>query len=87
MSSIDAVIHLDKCDIFQNKNLVLSDVSLEIRRGQFVYLIGRTGTGKTTLLKILYGEIPLTYGEATVAGYKLIKLPSKKYHTCAGNSA
>jgi len=78
MASIDAVIHLDKCDIFQNKNLILSNVSLEIRRGEFVYLIGRTGTGKTSLLKILYGEIPLTYGEASIAGYKLSKIPTQK---------
>ena len=78
MSSIDAVIHLDKCDIFQNKNLILSNVALEIRRGEFVYLIGRTGTGKTSLLKILYGEIPLTFGEAIIAGYKLNKLAAKK---------
>jgi cell division transport system ATP-binding protein len=78
MSSIDTVIHLDKCDIFQSKNLILSNVSLEIRRGEFVYLIGRTGTGKTSLLKILYGEIPLTFGDATVVGYKLNKLPLKK---------
>ena len=78
MSTPDAVIHLDKCDIFQNKNLILSDVTLEIRKGEFVYLIGRTGTGKTSLLKVLYGAIPLKQGEASIAGYKLNKLPSKK---------
>jgi cell division transport system ATP-binding protein len=78
MSSIDAVIHLDKCDVFQNKNLILSNVSLEIRRGQFAYLIGRTGTGKTSLLKVLYGEVPLKHGEGTIAGYQLHKLPKSK---------
>jgi cell division transport system ATP-binding protein len=78
MSSIDAVIYLDQCDVFQNKNLILSNVTLEIRRGQFVYFIGRTGSGKTSLLKIIYGELPLTFGEASVAGYKMNKLSSKK---------
>lgn len=78
MSSTDTVIHFDKCDIFQNKNLILSDVTLEIRKGEFVYLIGRTGTGKTSLLKILYGAIPLKQGEASIARYNLNKLSSKK---------
>ena len=77
MSSIDAVIHLDKCEIKPGNNLVLADVTVEIRRSQFVYFIGRTGSGKTSLLKVLYGEIPLQFGEATVADYKLHELASK----------
>ena len=74
----DTVIHLDHCDIFHSKNLMLSDVSLQINKGEFVYLIGRTGTGKSSLLKVLYGEIPLTHGEGRVAGFELKKLSSKK---------
>ena len=74
----DTVIHLDHCDIFHSKNLMLSDVSLQINKGEFVYLIGRTGTGKSSLLKTLYAEIPLSHGEGTIAGFQLKKLSAKK---------
>ena len=72
------IIDIKNCEILQNKNLILSDVTLSISPSEFVYLIGRTGTGKSTLLKMLYGEIPLKEGEATVAGFNLKKLPRKK---------
>src|SRR5204862_7529578 len=78
MTASEPIIELKNCEILQNKNLILSDVSLSINRSEFVYLIGRTGTGKSTLLKMLYGEIPLKEGEASVAGFNLIKLPRKK---------
>jgi len=74
----DIIIHLDHCDIFHSKNLTLSDVSLTVSKGEFVYLIGRTGTGKSSLLKTLYAEIPLTHGEGTIAGFQLKKISSKK---------
>lgn len=57
--------------------LVLSDVNVEIGRGEFVYLIGKVGSGKSTLLKTLYGEVPLLEGEGYVAGYDLRKLRHK----------
>ena len=57
--------------------LVLSDVNAEIGRGEFVYLIGKVGSGKSTFLKTLYGEVPLLEGEGYVAGYDLRKLRSK----------
>lgn len=78
MTTDGTIIELKNCEILQNKNLILSDVTLTINRGEFVYLIGKTGTGKSTLLKMLYGEIPLKEGEATVAGFNLKKLPQKK---------
>jgi len=78
MATEEPIIELKNCEILQNKNLILSDVSLSINRSEFVYLIGRTGTGKSTLLKMLYGEIPLKEGEASVAGFNLKKLPRKK---------
>jgi cell division transport system ATP-binding protein len=78
MTASEPIIEIKNCEILQSKNLILSDVSLSINRSEFVYLIGRTGTGKSTLLKMLYGEIPLKEGEATIAGFNLKKLPRKK---------
>lgn len=78
MAETEKIIELEHCEILQDKNLILGDVSLSISRGEFVYLIGKTGTGKSTLLKMLYGEIPLKQGEATIAGFNLRKLSGKK---------
>lgn len=65
------IIELRNADIFQNDHLVLSDISLEIKQGEFVYLIGKVGTGKTSLIKTFNAELPLEYGEGEVAGYSL----------------
>ena len=54
--SLDTIIKLDNVSIFQKHNLVLSNVNLNIDKGEFVYLLGRTGTGKTSLLKTLYAD-------------------------------
>ena len=78
MTTSEPVIELKQCEILQSKNLILSDVTLSINRSEFVYLIGRTGTGKSTFLKMLYGEIPLKEGEATVAGFDMRKIRQKK---------
>ncbi len=74
----DAIIDLRQVNIYQGSNLVLSDVHLRVNKGEFVYLVGKTGTGKSSLLKTLYGELPLTDGEATVAGFPLKTLDWKK---------
>lgn len=68
------VIRLEKVSVFQDRNLILNDVNLEITSGEFVYLIGKTGSGKSSLLKLLYGDIPAVDGSATVAGYDLRKI-------------
>ena len=60
--------------MFQGETCVLSDVALEIAEGEFAYLIGRTGTGKTSLLKTLYGALPLVKGAGEVAGHNLRRL-------------
>ena len=73
----DAIIDIRNANIFQGDNLILQNVSLQVNRGEFVYLVGKTGTGKSTLLKTMYGELPLKEGEATVAGYDLRKLTWK----------
>jgi cell division transport system ATP-binding protein len=73
-----AVIHLEHADIFQEKNLVLHQVNLELRKGEFAYLIGKTGSGKSSLLKTLYGELKLELGNGSVAGFDLIKLKRRQ---------
>lgn len=65
------VLELKNASILQRDNLILSDVNLNIQPGQFIYLIGQTGSGKSSLLKTLYGDLPLTKGTGTVAGYNL----------------
>jgi cell division transport system ATP-binding protein len=74
---LDTIIELKSLNVYQRNILVLSDVNLTIDKGEFVYLIGKTGTGKSSLLKTLYAELPVTEGEAEVAGYNLFKLKKK----------
>lgn len=73
------VIELSKAFIFQQKkSLVLHDVDLSIKKGEFCYLIGKTGSGKSSLLKTLYGELPLENGTGFIAGYDLRKIHRKE---------
>ncbi|SEN95294.1 cell division transport system ATP-binding protein [bacterium A37T11] len=70
----NTVITLKSVDIFQQKHLVLSNVNLKIDKGEFVFLIGQTGSGKSSLLKIIYGDLYIGNGEGMVAGFDLKKL-------------
>lgn len=74
----DIVVSIHNADIFQGDNLVLQNVNFNISRGEFVYLVGKTGTGKSSLLKTLYGELTLTKGEASVVGFDLRTMDWKK---------
>ncbi|MBC7946815.1 MAG: ATP-binding cassette domain-containing protein [Chitinophagaceae bacterium] len=74
----EPMIEMRHVNIYQGDNLVLQDVNLTVNKGEFVYLVGKTGTGKSSLLKTLYGELPLREGEATVASYNLKGLDWKK---------
>ena len=74
----EAIIELRHANIYQGQNLILMDVNLTVNKSEFVYLVGKTGTGKSTLLKTLYGELPLKEGEGTVAGYELRTLDWRK---------
>jgi cell division transport system ATP-binding protein len=76
--ALDTIIDLDKIAVFQKNQLVLSNVSLQIERGEFCYLIGRTGSGKSSLMKILYADLPMTEGKARVAGFNLHELKDKQ---------
>ena len=67
-------ISLENAQIYQNNHLVLKDVTFEISKGEFVYLIGRTGSGKSSLLKTLYGDLNLKQGNAQIVGFNLKNL-------------
>lgn len=72
--SEENIIELVHADIVQSDHLVLTDISLEIKKGEFVYLIGKVGSGKSSIIKTLNAEIPLEKGEGKVAGYNLAEL-------------
>ena len=74
----EPIIELSHVNIYQGNNLVLQDVNLIVNKGEFVYLVGKTGTGKSSLLKTLYGELTLTEGEAAVAGFGLRNIDWRK---------
>jgi cell division transport system ATP-binding protein len=75
---MDTTISLRNANIFQHENLVLSNVNLHIEQGEFVYLIGKTGSGKSSLLKTLYADLPLREGEGDVVGYNLKNIETKE---------
>ncbi|HEY9003541.1 MAG TPA: ATP-binding cassette domain-containing protein [Mucilaginibacter sp.] len=73
----NSIIKLSNVDIFQQKNLILSNVNLHVDKGDFVWLIGQTGSGKSSLLKVIYGDLNIPGGEGHACGYDLRKLPSR----------
>jgi len=74
----ETVVSLKHVNIYQGSSLILQDVNFTINKGEFVYLVGKTGTGKSSLLKTLYGELTLTEGEASVVGFDLRGMDWKK---------
>ena len=73
----DSIIKLQGVDVYQQKHLVLNNVNLQVDKGEFVFLIGQTGSGKSSLLKIIYGDLLISSGEGSVAGFDLKKLAEK----------
>lgn len=76
----EIVVQLEHVNIYQSGNLILQEVNFEVQKGEFVYLVGKTGTGKSSLLKTLYGEITLTEGQGKVVGFDLKEMDWKNSH-------
>lgn len=74
----ETVVSIQNANISQGSNLVLQNVNFTVARGEFVYLVGKTGSGKSSLLKTLYGELPLTTGSGNVVGFDLTAMTWKK---------
>jgi cell division transport system ATP-binding protein len=74
----EIIVELKQANIYQGDNLILQGVNLIVEKGQFVYLVGKTGAGKSSLLKTLYGDIPLREGDGEVAGFNLRAMDWKK---------
>jgi len=72
------MINLQNATIVNEKNTILTDVNFRVDVGEFVFLIGKTGTGKSSLLKLLYGDLPLHSGQGTIVGFDLNKLKDKE---------
>ena len=75
---LDVIIELTNCTIWQQDHLVLSNVNLSVRKGEFIYLVGRVGSGKSSLIKTLNAQIPLKDGSGLVAGYNLSKIKRRE---------
>lgn len=73
----DAVIQLNGASISQSSGVVVSNLTLSVKKGEFVYLLGKTGSGKSSVMKCLYAEVPLQSGTGQVAGYELHDLKRK----------
>lgn len=74
----DTIVKLNGVNIYQSKNLVLSGVNLQVNKGEFVYLIGKTGSGKSSLLKTIYGDVKLMEGDGNIAGFSLNHMKQKQ---------
>lgn len=71
------VLFLRNANIYQEKNLILQDINIEVNKGEFIYLIGKTGSGKSSFMKTLYADLPLTEGQGSIVDFDLAKLKEK----------
>ena len=70
------IVEYENVSIFQNGKLILTDISLKVNKGEFVFLIGRTGSGKSSLIRTLYGDLKLNKGKGRIVSFSLNKLPN-----------
>ncbi len=75
---MDSVLNYESVDIYQDEHLVLEKVSLTIHNGNFVYLLGKSGSGKTSLIRSIYADIPIKKGKANVCGYNLLSIKKRE---------
>jgi len=75
---VEPIIELKDADIYQRETLVLKNINLSINKGEFLYIIGKVGSGKSSLLKTFYNELPLISGNGTICGYHLEKIRTKE---------
>ena len=73
----ETVVRLSDAAIYQGKTMVLNEINFEMQKGDFIYLIGKTGTGKSSFLKTLYGDLELNHGEGSIVGFDLANLKEK----------
>ena len=76
--TLDTIIEFKNASIFQGDNLVLSDINLKVSKGEFIYLIGKVGSGKSSLIKTITAELPLRKGEGTVSSFNLHKIRNRQ---------
>jgi cell division transport system ATP-binding protein len=70
----ETILSLKNVTIYQENKVILSQINLEVKEGEFLYIIGKTGTGKSSFMKTLYGDLPLTVGTGNIVGYDLLNL-------------
>ncbi|WP_299160646.1 cell division ATP-binding protein FtsE [uncultured Eudoraea sp.] len=73
----ESILNLNEVAVFQKDSMVLNDITLEVKKGEFVYLIGKTGSGKSSLMKTLYADLPLLEGHGRIVGFNLKTLEEK----------
>jgi len=78
LNTSNTIITLDEVQVYQRNHLILNDVTFNIQRGEFAYLIGKTGSGKSSLLKTLYGDLKITKGQASIVGFELHNIKEKE---------
>ena len=68
--SSDPILRIKEASIFQENQTILSDINLDLEKGELAFIIGRTGSGKSSLLKTIYSDLPLRLGEISIAGFE-----------------
>ena len=74
----ETIVKLEDVAVFQSENMVLNHIDLEVKKGEFVYVIGKTGSGKSSFMKTLYGDLPLQQGQGTIVDFDLTTLKEKQ---------